>query len=41
MKYIATVLCMVCVAAASAAMRVVVPQLPAGECADASDSTSG
>ena len=40
MKYIATVLCMVCVAAASAAMQVVVPQLPASECADAEVSTN-
>ena len=40
MKYIATVLCMVCAAAASAAMRVVVPQLPASECADAEVSTN-
>ena len=40
MKYIATVLCIVCAAAASAAMRVVVPQLPAGECADAEVSTN-
>ena len=40
MKYIATVLCMVCAAAASAAMQVVVPQLPASECADAEVSTN-
>ena len=40
MKYIATVLCMVCVAAVSAAMQVVVPQLPASECADAEVSTN-
>ena len=40
MKYIVTVLCMVCAAAASAAMRVVVPQLPASECADAEVSTN-
>ena len=40
MKYIATVLCMVCVAAVSAAMQVVVPQLPASECADAEASTN-
>ena len=32
---------MVCIAAVSAAMQVVVPQLPVSECADASDSTSG
>ena len=40
MKYIATVLCMVCVAAVSAAMLVVVPQLPVSECADAEVSTN-
>lgn len=40
MKYIATVLCMVCVAAVSAAMQVVVPQLPVSECADAEVSTN-
>ena len=40
MKYIVTVLCMVCAAAASAAMQVVVPQLPASECADAEVSTN-
>ena len=40
MKYIATVLCMVCVTAVSAAMQVVVPQLPVSECADAEVSTN-
>ena len=40
MKYIATVLCMVCIVAVSAAMQVVVPQLPASECADAEVSTN-
>ena len=40
MKYIATVLCVVCVAAVSAAIQVVVPQLSASECADAEVSTN-
>ena len=40
MKYIATVLCMVCAASVSAAMQVVVPQLPMSECADAEVSTN-
>ena len=41
MKYIVTAFSFVLAAVASAAMQIVVPQLPASECADASDSTSG
>lgn len=41
MKYIATVLCMVCAASVLAVARIEVSAFPASECADASDSTSG
>ena len=40
MKYIVTVLCMVCAAAASAAAQVVMPTLPQSECADTEVSTN-
>ena len=40
MKYIATVLCIVCAASVLAAARIEVPALPASECADAEVSTN-
>ena len=40
MKYIATVLCIVCAAAVLAAARIEVSALPASECADAEVSTN-